>query len=117
MSFNYKGLHSIVVLRQVDSDYKFIFTDAGCQSSVSDRGVLYNHLISDELRFPDTMEPPESQNPAQNFTGELISALFMIVGNKVFSLNKHFMKPYEKTRAGKLKEHFQLQFIKVLPLQ
>ena len=41
----------------------------------------------------------------------------MIVGNKAFSLNKHLMKPYEKRRAGKLKEDFQLQFIKVLPLQ
>ena len=46
-----------MVLRQVDSDYKFIFTDAGCQSPASDRGVLYNHLVSDELRFPDPMEP------------------------------------------------------------
>lgn len=63
------------------------------------------------------MERPESQNPAWNVTCELISTPFVIPGDEAFSLNKHLMKPYEKRRAGKLKEDFQLQFIKVLPLQ
>lgn len=114
-----KRIHSIGL---VDNDYKFIFNDVGCQGRVSDGGVFrntetYNHLVSNELYFPDPMERPESQNPAWNVTCELISTPFVIPGDEAFSLNKHLMKPYKKRRAGKLKEDFQLQFIKVLPLQ
>ena len=90
-----------MLLGLVDSEYKFIFTDVGCQGRISDGGVfrnteLYNCLVSHKLNLPDPMELPESQNPAWNFTGESICALFVIVGNEAFSLNKHLMKPYAK---------------------
>ena len=91
-----KRIHSIGL---VDNDYKFIFNDVGCQGRVSDGGVFrntetYNHLVSNELYFPDPMERPESQNPAWNVTCELISTPFVISGDEAFSLNKHLMKPY-----------------------
>ena len=99
--FNYKRLHSIVLLVLVSSDYKLIFIDVGCQGRISDGGVfrnteLYNRLVSDELNLPDPMELPESQNPACNFTGESMSTPFVIVGDEAFTLNKHLMKPYSK---------------------
>ena len=64
---NYKGFHSIVLLGLVDSGYKFIFIQVGCQGRISDGGVfrnteLYNRSVSDELNLPDPIELPESQN-------------------------------------------------------
>ena len=63
--FNYKRFHNIVLLGLVDSDYKFIFIDVGCQGRMSDGGVfrnteLYNRLVSDELNFTDPTELPEA---------------------------------------------------------
>ena len=109
--FNYKGFHSIVLLGLVDSEYKFIFTDVGCQGRISDGGVFrntesYNRLVSNELNMPDPMELPESQNPAWNFTGESICAPFVIVGDEAFSLNKHLTKPYAKNELGNSKRIF-----------
>ena len=109
--FNYKGFHSIVLLGLVDSEYKFIFTDIGCQGRISDGGVfrnteLYNRLVSNELNLPDPMELPESQNPAWNFTGESICAPFVKVGDEAFSLNKHLMKPYVKNELDNSKRIF-----------
>ena len=54
--FNYKRL--------VDSEYKFIFTDVGCQGRISHGGAfrnteLYNRLISNELNLLDPMELQE----------------------------------------------------------
>ena len=62
--FNYKGFHSIVLLGLVDSEYKFIFTDVGCQGRISHGGAfrnteLYNRLISNELNLLDPMELQE----------------------------------------------------------
>ena len=111
MFSNYKGFHSILLLGLVNSDYKFIFIDAGCQGRVSDGSVfrimeLYNLLVSDELNFPDSMELTESQNPAWNFTDESMSTPFVIVGDEAFPLNKHLMKPYAKIELDELKRIF-----------
>ena len=95
---NYKEFHSIVLVGLVDSDYKFIFVDVGCQGRISDGGVfrnteLYNRLVSDELNLPD---PMELLNPVWNFTGESMSRPSVIVGDEAFPLNKHLMKHYAK---------------------
>ena len=106
--FNYKRLHSIMLLVLVSSDYKLIFIDVGCQGRISDGGVfrnteLYNRLVSDELNLPD---PMELQNPVWNFTAELMSAPFVIVGDEAFPLNKHLMKPYAKIELDDSKRIF-----------
>ena len=109
--FSYKGLHCIVLWRLVDSVFKFIFTDVGCQGRVSDEGVfrnteLYNRLVSEELYLPDPLELQGSQNPAWNFAVESISAPFVIVGDESFSLNKYLMKPYAKKELDNSKKIF-----------
>ena len=40
--FNYKHRFIIVLLAIVDADYKFIYTDVGCNGPVSDGGVFKN---------------------------------------------------------------------------
>ncbi|CAH1997207.1 unnamed protein product [Acanthoscelides obtectus] len=43
--YNYKRTFSIVLLAVVDSQYKFIFADIGCQGRISDGGVFGNCLL------------------------------------------------------------------------
>ena len=37
--YNYEGFFSLVMLALVDYDYKFMFTDVGCEGRISDGGV------------------------------------------------------------------------------
>ena len=55
--FNYKHSFSVVLLALVDSDYKFIYVDIGCNGRVSDGGVfrnssLYAAMQTNALDFP-----------------------------------------------------------------
>ena len=40
--FNYKEFQSIILLGLIDCDYKFIFSDVGCQGRISEWGVFKN---------------------------------------------------------------------------
>ena len=40
--FIYKGFYCIVPLGLLDSDYKFIFIDVGCEGRISDGDVFRN---------------------------------------------------------------------------
>jgi hypothetical protein len=55
--FNYKGYHSIVLLRIVNANYEFILVDFGVNSCVSDGGVLeytefFRRLKGNMLNIP-----------------------------------------------------------------
>ena len=43
--YNYKGFYSIALLAFVDYDYRFIYTDVGCQGRISDGGVYRNSSL------------------------------------------------------------------------
>ena len=43
--FNYKHSFSVVLLAVVDTNYKFIFVDVGCNGRVSDGGVFKNNSL------------------------------------------------------------------------
>ena len=98
-----------MLLGLVDSDYKFIFIEVGCQRGISAAGgfrnmELYNRFVSDKLNLSGPMELPESQNPAWNLTGESMST--HLVGDEVFPLNKHLMKLYAKIELDNSKRIF-----------
>ena len=57
--FNYKHTFSIVLLAIVDADYRFIYTEVGCNGRISDGGVfkncnLYRLNIPKEAQLPGT---------------------------------------------------------------
>ena len=48
--FNYKHFFSIVLMAIVDTEYKFIYIDIGCNGRVSDGGVFKNCSIYEALQ-------------------------------------------------------------------
>ena len=64
--FNYKGAHSIVLLALVDSNYRFVFVDIGCNGRVSDGGVFGSTSLATGIRnknlvFPSPRPLPDRQ--------------------------------------------------------
>ena len=85
--FNYKGTHSIVLLAIVDSNYKFIFVDIGCNGRVSDGGVFYGTAVAKGLREKKLALPsplPGREKPVP----------YVILADDAFPLQENIMKPY-----------------------
>ena len=88
--FNYKGSHSIILMAVCDAQYKFSLVDVGDSGRHSDGGVLSNSTfgkaISDgTLPFPPSRPLPGTFHP---------SLPYVIVGDEVFPLKNHMMRPY-----------------------
>ena len=47
--YNYKNIHSILLMALVDADYKFIYIDVGCNGRISDGGVFAGCSLSEAL--------------------------------------------------------------------
>lgn len=87
--YNYKGTFSIVLLAVVDSDYKFIFANVGCQGRISDGGVFkntsfYKKLVNNELNLPSDMPLLEQRIPMP----------YVFVADDAFPLLKNILKTY-----------------------
>ncbi|XP_013188643.2 uncharacterized protein LOC106133455 [Amyelois transitella] len=86
---NYKSTFSIVLFALVDSDYKFMFADVGCQGRISDGGIFkdtefYKMMQNGSLNLP--------QEKALPYRTKAIPYFF--VADSAFALDKHVMKPY-----------------------
>ena len=51
--YNYKGFHSIILMRLVDADYKFIWVDVGANGCASDATVFNNSELKDVIENQD----------------------------------------------------------------
>lgn len=94
--FNYKHSFSVVLLALVDSDYKFIYVDIGCNGRVSDGGVfrnssLYAAMQTNALDFPspEVLDEPDKLLP------------YVIVADDAFPLSENLMKPYASRNQTK----------------
>lgn len=84
--YNYKHFYSIVLRALVNSNYEFIFVDAGKNGRISDGGVLqytnfYQLLVEEKLMLPQRHECKENLN-------------FVFIGDEAFALHKHILKPF-----------------------
>ena len=89
--FNYKHTFSIVLLAIVDANYKFIYTDVGCNGRISDGGVFRNCNLYSALEQNTLNIPKESVLPG---TQQLFP--FVIVAEDAFPLREYIMKPYSQ---------------------
>lgn len=87
--YNYKNSHSIVLLALVDSNYKFIFVDVGCNGRISDGGVFSRSALSSALEDNRLSIPDSSCLP-----GSDVSAPYVIVADNAFPLRRNIMKPF-----------------------
>ena len=85
---NYKGTFSIVLLAVVDTEYKSIYVNVGCNGRVSDGGVsnscsLYQALETGIFMLPPTIPLLCRTQPFPNF----------FVANNAFAMRQYIMKP------------------------
>ena len=94
--FNYKGTSSIVLLALVDTNYKFIYVDVGCNGRISDGGVFRNCSLSAAI------ERNILGIPAPRLVGGVVLP-YVIIADDAFPLKENLMKPYPF--RGLLKEN------------
>ena len=89
--FNYKHTFSIVLLAIIDADYRFIYTDVGCNGRISDGGVFKNCSLYRALEEKRLNIPKEAQLPGTDQTFP-----FVIVADDAFPLKDYILKPYSR---------------------
>ena len=88
--YNYKGMHSIVLLAVCDAHYQFIVVDVGDTGRHSDGGVLSNSEFGAALEANSLSLPPKKP------LGKSLSTPipFVIVGDAAVPLKQNMMRPY-----------------------
>ena len=87
--YNYKKFFSVILFALCDADYKFLWTEVGCNGIASD-GQIFNQCELEELvqngtiRFPDPEPLP----------GDDRDMPYFIAGDDAFPLKKWLMKPF-----------------------
>lgn len=78
-----------VLMALVDANYKFIYTDVGCNGRISDGGVFTNCTLSMALS-EGTLNIP----PPQPLPGRIKNVPHVIIADDAFPLKPYLMKPY-----------------------
>ncbi|XP_039641322.1 protein ALP1-like [Perca fluviatilis] len=87
--YNYKHNFSIVLMALVDSSYRFLYVDVGCNRRVSDGGVFRGCTLADALVNRTTNIPAPAPLPGSDQL-----APYCIVADKAFPLKDYLLKPY-----------------------
>ena len=104
--FNYKHSFSIVLLAIVDANYRFVYTDIGCNGRISDGGVYRNCNLTRALEEKCLNIPEPTLLP-----GTQSLSPYVIVADDAFPLNEYIMKP----RAAKINQLIILTYcLKIL---
>ena len=78
-----------MLLAIVDSNYKFMFVDIGCNGRVSDGGVFYDTAVAKGLREKSLSLPKSSPLP-----GREKPVPYVILADDAFPLQENILKPY-----------------------
>ncbi|XP_062389288.1 uncharacterized protein LOC134077601 [Sardina pilchardus] len=89
--YNYKHFNSIVLMALVDSDYKFLYVDIGCNGRVSDGGVFRGCTLEESIQEHTANIPPPSPLPGSD---KIIP--YYLVADEAFPLKAYIMKPYAR---------------------
>ncbi|XP_049769174.1 uncharacterized protein LOC126106822 [Schistocerca cancellata] len=87
--YNYKHCHSVVLLALVDTSYKLLYMDVGCNGRVSDGGVFSTCFLSSALEQGHLDIPLPKPLP-----GREKDTPFVIIADDAFPMRSYLMKPY-----------------------
>ncbi len=92
--YNYKHTFSIVLMALVDSNYRFLYVDVGCNWRISDGGVFDGYALQDALEKRTSNIPAPAPLPESDQL-----APYCIVADEAFPLD-YLMKPYPNRRLS-----------------
>jgi len=95
--FNYKNFFSTVLMAVADADYCFISVEVGAygsSDSVFKNSTFGKLLESNKLNIPDPTVLPSDAG---------LSMSFVLVGDEVFALSAHVLRPYPNKKVTFLK--------------
>jgi len=87
--YNYKHTFSLQLLAVVDSQYRFLYVDAGCQGRIGDAGVFANSTLCTALATNSLHIPEPETIPSTDTT-----VPYVLVADDAFPLTPCIMKPY-----------------------
>ena len=90
-----------MLLALVDSDYKFIYVDVGCNRRIADGGVFRNSALFEALEMNKLQIP--NPKPIES-NGKPIP--YMVVADDAYPLKEYLMKPYSQVGLTKEKRVF-----------
>ncbi|XP_067245510.1 uncharacterized protein [Chanodichthys erythropterus] len=93
--FNYKHTFSIVLMALVDSNYRFLYVDVGCNGRISDGGVFGGCSLQDALEKRTSNIPAPAPLPESDQL-----APYCIVADEAFPLKEYLMKPYPNRKLS-----------------
>lgn len=99
--YNYKGTHSIILMRITDAEYKLIYVDVGRNGRFSDGGVFNRcsfarGMVSNQLSLPQPKALPGRQLPVP----------YVLVADDAFALGPNILKPYSLRNLTMLQRVF-----------
>nr|XP_023028001.1 putative nuclease HARBI1 [Leptinotarsa decemlineata] len=87
--YNYKGMHSIVLMALADADYKFLYINIGSMGRISDGGVFNTCSLTTKLEN-NSLNIPKPRP----LVGRNKAIPFVIVADDAFAMKPYIMKPY-----------------------
>ncbi|XP_051536726.1 uncharacterized protein LOC127430744 [Myxocyprinus asiaticus] len=102
--YNYNHTFSIVLMALVDSNYRFLYVDVGCNGRISD-GVFGGCSLQDALENRTSNIPAHAPLPESD-----LLAPYCIVADEAFPLKEYLMKPYPNRRLSVEQRIFNYTF-------
>lgn len=87
--YNYKGMHSIVLMALADADYKFLYINIGSIGRISDGDAFNTCSLATKLEN-NSLNIPKPRPLA----GRNKAIPFVIVADDAFAMKPYIMKPY-----------------------
>lgn len=89
LNFNYKHVHSIILLGLADANYRFTYINVGSARRNSDGGVYHNSRLSDALENNSIHIPQPKPLP-----GRQQRVPYVVVADDAFALKPYMLKPF-----------------------
>lgn len=114
MYHNYKGYFSIVLLALVDSDYKILWADLGACGSSSDSQIynaseLKERIDTNTAGLPASSPLPRGELAVEDYPDQFADVPHFFIGDEIFALHPHLIKPYSKNNLQKKERIFNLR--------